>query len=128
MKSKTVSRKDAKTQRISMQEDPGGVAFGREKWCSWFGQAVHNPADPIFHQWRTKVEQKTKPQPCKSQVGEHLFGMNLSDLIEGLEFQNDFVFNKDVGPETFVEPDVAIHDGHGDLSLNLQSSPFQFFG
>jgi hypothetical protein len=66
--------------------------------------------------------------PCDGRlpVFAVLLLVNGSQRFDGLDLQNHFVFDDQIGAEPGVDPDVLVGYGDGLLSGNLKSSPGEF--
>ena len=82
--------------------------------------------DPGFHLWGAEVQEESDGEVGHSEVGEELFLVDLSDFFDGFEFDDDSVFDDDIGSEAFLEGDVSVFDGDGDFSLDVEAVVLEF--
>jgi hypothetical protein len=56
----------------------------------------------------------------------NLFAMSGGKLHDGFDFDDDAVFDDEIGFESFVETQPPINDGNGHLSPHAQASALEF--
>lgn len=92
------------------------------------GHPVGDSSDAIFHEVGAEIEEKPEPLVREFEIGEDLFVMNLGKLLHGFEFEDDFVFDDDVGSKTLVELQPFVFDGDGYLPFQSQTPALQLTG
>ncbi len=90
--------------------------------------SVDDSGDAFLHQGLTEIQKITDFHSGQAQVGEQLFLMRIGDVLDGLEFQDNFAVDDHVGSEAFLEFDALVDDRHRHLSLHRQIPPLQLVG
>lgn len=64
---------------------------------------VDGSSDSIAHEGLSKIQQAAEFQAGKTEVCEQLLLVGRSDALDGLQLNDDFAFNDEVGAKAFTE-------------------------
>ena len=65
-------------------------------------KSVYDSPQALHKTWGVEIQKKTKPPVRQPQVGEELSSVDWKNLLNGLDFHDDFVFNQQVQPVPVV--------------------------
>ncbi len=80
----------------------------------------------MFHNSFPEVQQVTKPHSGEFEIRQELLLVCIVNSLDGLQFQNDLVFNNDVSTEPLLEADSSTCDGHRYLTFCLETPLAEF--
>jgi|GEM_PF-2476874 len=81
---------------------------------------VNYTMQAILEQCRTKIDQNPEGHFHQTQIGQKLFGMDRVQILNGFQFHDKLMFNKQIHAETFVKHDIPEVDRNRFLPLDNQ--------
>jgi len=73
-------------------------------------KSVYDSPQALHKTWGVEIQKKTKPPVRQPQVGEELSGVDWKNLLNGLDFHDDFVLDQQVQPVPVVNLEHAVID------------------
>ena len=68
-----------------------------------------------------EVDEEGRSEVGEFQIGEDLGGVNGEELVDGFQFDKDFVFDDEVGTETAFESETFVGERDLFLRANLKT-------
>ena len=73
-----------------------------------------------------KVDEEAGSKASELEVGDDLRGVDWAELVDGFEFNENFILDDQVGAETAIEGEVFVADGDFFLSRHGKTSIGEF--
>ncbi len=89
-------------------------------------EIVDHLPQPLNETWGIEVEKQAQPFVHELEVGEQLCHMNRQDLLDSLDFHDDFVLDQQIEPVTVVQLEFVVEDRHDLLGDDVQPGVPQF--
>ncbi len=93
-----------------------------------FIKTIGNPLDAVLDEALTEVDQKPKFPICDAKISEELLGVNRVKGFDTFQFNDDFIFNDQVGTKTFIKTQPPPDDGNRNLSFHGKPGFSQLMG
>jgi hypothetical protein len=91
-----------------------------------FGKSVDDAGDAVAEVLGAEVDEQAEALVGEAEVGEKLLAMDGSKLLDGLEFDDDHVLDKEIGAEGDVEHHAIVDNGDRELTLDAQAAFAEF--
>jgi hypothetical protein len=71
---------------------------------------VYDSPQALHKAWSVEIQKETKPPVREPQVGEELSGVDWKNLLNGLDFHDEFILDQQIQSVTVVNLEHAIID------------------
>jgi hypothetical protein len=83
-------------------------------------QIVYDTADAVLDEFIAEIDEQAQALAGQSKIREKLFLVDRYDLFHRLQFEDNEVFDNDVGAISFIEFQIIIRNGNGLLHDNFE--------
>jgi hypothetical protein len=89
-------------------------------------ESVDHAGDAVFDQCRVKVDEQAKTLVSQPEIGEKLLLVDRGEHLDGFDFDDDPVFDDQVGTESGIYADLLIDHRNRLLTDRAEAPPAQF--
>jgi len=89
-------------------------------------QPVDDSRDTVFDQRHVEVDQQAKTLVGETEIGQKLLLVNRGKHLDGFDFDDDLVFDDQIGPESSIDTDVLLDYRNRLLAHRAETPAAQF--
>ena len=86
----------------------------------------HEASYAVLEQRGIEIEQQADVIAAHAEIGQKLCFMDRQQFIDGLDLEDKFPLNDDIGAEASIHCNFFIDDGYIDLPLKCDARPLEF--
>jgi hypothetical protein len=84
-------------------------------------KVVYDSPQSLHKAWRVEIQEEAKPPVCEPQIRQELRKVNRENLLNRLDFHDDFVLNQQIEAISVVYLELAVIDNrHQLLGYHMQ--------